>query len=195
MKTTKNLNPKETRIITREEEAKLVVLLRDTEHCKVRSYYADVANLVEVLADTGMRLGEALSLLNTDIDFKNNIILIRVTKGNHRRVPMTKRVVAILKMRQEAGHDKPFNLKEHQIHRAWSWVRVRIGIDDAHQLVLHSLRRTSASRLVNAGVALDIVEEWLCCNRNIGGRRRKPLTPHQLVKAAEMLENSARTHL
>ena len=86
MNTIKNRNRKETRIITSEEEAKIVALLRGTEHCKVRSYYADVADLVEVLADTGMRLGEALSLLNTDIDFTRNIILIRVTKGNHRRV-------------------------------------------------------------------------------------------------------------
>ena len=68
-----------TRIITREEEAKTVTILRDTEHSKRKGYYSDVADLIEVLEDTGMRILETLELRYKDVSFKSNLIIVHCT--------------------------------------------------------------------------------------------------------------------
>jgi integrase len=188
MKRIKNHNRKETRIVTREEEAKIVVLLRSAEHCKVRSYYSDVADLVEVLVDTGIRLGEALVMRDEDICLKTSMITVHVTKGNPRRVPMTSRVATILERRLEPEQERLFNLTEVQIRLAWSWVKAQIGIADSDRLVLHSLRKACAQRLVEAGVYMGIVYEWLGhpTMRHEHGLARLPL--RKLTEAAKLLE-------
>lgn len=183
-------------IITRVDEAKMVSLLNNGTCSNRKEYFPDVADLVEVLVDTGMRLSEALELRYADVKFDDNLIAVRMGMSYKcRRVPMTKRVAAILKRRQEITQHKPFNLTAYQIERAWAWARAQIWVNGNPSLVLYSLRRTCACRLVSAGVALDIVEEWLLCNRKKGYRRLAPLTSHLLTKAAEMLENSANTEL
>ncbi len=184
----KNHILKETRIITRDEEAKIVDLLRITEQGEVKSCFPDVADLVEVLADTGMRLGEALELRNEDISFKKRFITVRVTKSSPRRVPMTRRVVAILKRRQEAGQDKSFNLNDMQIRMAWSWVREQLGIEDAGRLVLYSLRKTCVQRLVEAGVEPESIYGWLGYSLIPKAHRVSHLPLHKLIDAAEMLD-------
>lgn len=68
-----------TRIVTREEETKIVTLLRDTEHSKRKGYYSDVADLIEVLVDTGMRILETLELRYKDVSFKSNLIIVHST--------------------------------------------------------------------------------------------------------------------
>jgi len=149
------------RILTVEEESKIVSLLRNTEHSTRRDYFSDVADLIEVLVDTGMRKLEAEELMFRDVDFEKNLILVRATKGAHRRIPMTKRVATILKRRQEAGQHKPFDLNDLQLKRAWTWVREQMGLKDDKGFVLHALRSTYAFRLVNAEVDLNLIKKWL----------------------------------
>ena len=192
MKRIKTHTPKGTRIITREEESKMVALLRCPDHYAERSYYADVADLVEVMADTGMRLGELLELRKEDISFEKSFITVRVTKYHPRRVPMTRRVVAVLKRRHEVGHDKPFGFNQHQIHRAWSWAREKIGIEGADRLILYSLRKSCVQRLIDAGVEPEILYAWLGFAA-IGKERRSPHLPlHKLTAAAEMLDATSK---
>jgi integrase len=182
-------NRSQTRMVTRDEEAKIVALLQNAASGKRKYYYPDVADLVEVLVDTGMRLGEAIRLQYKDIDFEDNLINVRMKLADkRRRVPMTKRVVAILNRRQEINQQNPFNLTVNQVEKAWAWVRVQIGVKDAHLLILHSLRYTCASRLVNAGVPMDIANEWLLNSRYRGFTRLAPLTVQQLNKAVAQLE-------
>lgn len=151
-----------TRIVTREEEAKIVTLLRDTEHSERKGYYSDVADLIEILIDTGMRILETLELRYKDVNFKSNLITVQTTFGDrNKRIPMTTRVAAILKRRQEIDSQKPFNINDFQIHRTWTWVKEQIGLKDDKYFVLYALRRTCGYRLVNAGVDLEIVKTWL----------------------------------
>lgn len=150
-----------SRTITREEEAQIVALLRGTEINQRKPYYSDIADLVEVMIDSGIRQLESLELLYRDVNFTDNLILIRATKGNHRRVPMTKRVAAILKRRQEIDLLKPFNLSTMQIAIAWSWLRTQMGLKDDRGFILYALRRTCASRLINAGVDHYVIKEIL----------------------------------
>jgi integrase len=189
MKRIKSRNPKEVRIATREEETMMVALLRSPEDHEVKWYYADVADLVEVLADTGMRVGESLELRAEDISLEKRLITVRVTKGSPRRVPMTKRVASILKRRQESGQDRLFTLNDMQIRMAWSWARERLGIDDASTLVLHSLRKSCAHRLVEVGVDPGVIYEWLGYSLIRKEHRLARLPLHKLIAAADMLEN------
>ncbi len=184
----KNSSQVRDRIITTEEESRIVTLLRSPELNHRKSYFSDVADLVEVLIDTGMRTLEFQELTYKDVKFENNIIFIRATKGNSRRIPMTNRVAAILKRRQELDQHKPFNLNSMQVTIAWTWVRDQMGLKDDKGFVLYALRRTCAFRLVDAGVRMDIVQDWLGYSSIRAGRRFKPLTPQKLNEASVMLE-------
>lgn len=150
------------RVIDKVEEATAVNLLRNTQHSARRWFYYDVADLVEVLVDTGMRLSEALTLSYEDINFNSNLIHIWINKGGRpRSVPMTKRVASILKRRLEGKVTIPFNLTTYQSDKAWAWAREEMGLKHDTEFIIHALRHTCASRLVNAGVDLYVVKEWL----------------------------------
>lgn len=187
-KSSNHVNRRHTRIVTREEESNIIDCLRNTEHFKAKSYYPAVADLIEVLINTGIRLLEAIELMYRDVNFTDNLILIRATKGNHRRVPMTKRVAAILKRRQEIDQLKPFNLTAIQISMSWTWARDQIGLRNDREFVLYALRRTYAYRLVNAGVDLEMVHYML--GYRVITHRLAPIPLHQLACAAEQLEQS-----
>lgn len=182
-----------TRLVTREEEAKIVALLRDTEHMR-KGYYSDIADLIEVLVDTGMRILETLELRYKDVNFKSNLIVVQTTFGDrNRRIPMTKRVATILKRRQETDPQKPFNINEYQISRIWNWVKEQIGLKDDRYFVLYALRKTCGYRLVNAGVELEIIQDWLGY-RTIQLRRLDHLPFRKLIHAAVMLDKWCSNH-
>jgi integrase len=159
---TKSRSQREVRIITREEEAKLVAVLRNTEGNQKRSYFSEVADLIEVLVYTGIRKLEVMQLRYSDVDFENNMIIIRMSMGNsHRRIPMTKRVATILKRRQAVDHDRPFNITEMQIRMAWTWAKEQMGLKADRGFVLYALRWTCAYRLINAGANFYMIKLWL----------------------------------
>jgi len=187
----KSRSQREPRIITREEEAKLVTVLRSIEANQRRSYLKDVADLVEVMADTGVRMLEAMQLRYSDVDFESNLIIIRMSMGNsHRRIPMTTRVATILKRRQAVDLDKPFNLNEMQIRIAWTWVKEQMGLKDDKGLVLYALRMTCAYRLINDGVDPDMIKLWLGHSQTNSTvtKRYAELARNQLAHTVEMDE-------
>jgi integrase len=189
MRKTKNYNRKQTRTITIDEEIRIVTALRSPEINKTRNYYAEVADLIEVMVDTGIRLGEALELRNAEIDLAGRMIIIQATKCHHsRRVPMTKRVTAILNRRLAAGNEILFILPVHHVQRAWSWAKEQAGIDDPSTLVLHSLRKACAQRLMDAKVDLRIIYEYLGHPEKWREHRLAPMPHHKLITAADMLE-------
>jgi len=191
MRTIKRTKKSEVMIVTREEEAQIVALLRGTEINQRKPYYSDIADLVEVMIDSGIRQLESLELLYRDVNFTDNLILIRATKGTHRRVPMTKRVAAILKRRQEVDQLKPFNLSTMQISMAWSWLRTQMVLKDDKGFILYALRRTCASRMMEAGIDMEIVQDWLGY-RSDRTKRLSPLLPQKLLHAAELLEKCSK---
>jgi len=184
----KGRSQKESRTITYEEEAKIVTLLRSHESSRGKNYYRDVADLVEVMADTGLRQMETLELLYRDVNFTDNMILVRQSKSSPRRVPMTNRVATILQRRQEANQDKPFNLNEMHIRMAWRWVKEVLELPEPQRLVLHSLRKTCARRLIDSGVYIEIIYEWLGHPIVHKLHRKAPLPLKKLTEAAKILE-------
>jgi integrase len=180
------------RVLTDEEETTVVNLLRNTAHSRKRYYYPEVADLVEVLVDTGCRLSEMLKLKYKDINFKNNLISIWVNKGEKpRSMPMTTRVRRILHARNSGSLAKPFRVSIDQAERAWRWTRGMMELQDDAEFVIHALRHTCASRLVNNGVDLYVVKEWLGHSSIQVTEKYAHLSPHKLVHAAEMLEKTS----
>src|SRR5450756_1204127 len=97
-----------------------------------------------------------------NVNFMSNLITVHTTHGDrNRHIPMTKRVAAILHRRQELNPHKPFNINECQISSAWHWVKEQVGLNADKYFTLYALRKTCGYRLVNAGVELEIVQDWL----------------------------------
>jgi Site-specific recombinase XerD len=177
------------RVLTKEEETTVVSLLRDTAHSKKRTYYPEAADLIEVLVDTGCRLSEILNLKYEDINWDTNLISIWINKGDKpRSIPMTKRVRGILSTRQDGNWLKPFTIDIYQAQKAWNWARRRMMLDDDREFVMHSLRHTCATRLLDRGVDLYTVKEWLGHSTIQVTERYAHLKPDKLVTAAEALE-------
>ena len=178
------------RVLSREEEVTAINLLRNTAHKKRRSFYVDVADLAEIQINTGMRLGETLKLLYEDVNYGSNLIHIWVNKGDKpRSIPMTKKVATIMKKRQQDNPIRPFNLTAYQSDKAWAWARKEMGLQEDQEFVIHALRHTCASRLVNAGVDLYVVKEWLGHSSIQVTERYAHLAPDKLVSAMHHLEN------
>lgn len=176
------------RTVTRDEELAIVGLLRDTKHSKRRYFYYDVADLVEVLVDSGLRLGEALALEYESINFETNLMTIWVNKGDRpRSIPMTRRVRSILERRKTLGA-KPFDIKPYQAENAWRWVRKEMGLAHDEQLVLHCLRHTTCSRLLNKGIDIITIKEWMGHADIKTTMIYMHLDPNKLAHAAMVLE-------
>ena len=79
-------------------------------------------------------------------------------------------------------------LTPYQSDKAWAWVRKEMGLKDDKDFILHALRHTCASRLVNAGIDLYVVKEWLGHSSIQVTERYAHLAPQKLADAVNALE-------
>lgn len=153
---------------------------------------SDMADAVTVLIDTGMRRGELLNVRPTDVDLRNGVVMIygvegKGTKnGKVRSVPMTKRVKAVFKERQIGT--ACFDLKESDMRHAWDAARAHMGLSGDKDFTLHVCRHTCASRLVQRGVSLPVVQQWLGHSTIQTTMRYSHLYPQDLMNAVKALE-------
>jgi integrase len=175
---------KRFKVYSAEEEEKLLLA----------SHLSFMHDLVILLVDSGMRLGEALAITNKDIDFHRNIIVLgsEITKSEKTRsVPMTNRVAVMLASMAEVSDKVPiFNVKRDAVERAWLKVKKDAGYADSEGMVLHALRHTYASRLVQAGVELYTVKELLGHSTFKMTERYAHLNPAKLQAAVAVLNQS-----
>ena len=178
------------RVISKEEELKIVKIMRSASSCKRQYFYIEVADLIEILVDTGMRLSEAINTKYEDINFSSNLISIWKNKTEKpRSIPMTDRVKRILESRVSINGVGPFTITKHQAGHAWNWVRKVMGMKDDKEFVIHSLRHTCASRLVNKGVDLYVVKEYLGHSSIQVTERYAHLAPNKLAHATAILNS------
>lgn len=176
------------RVLSKDEVCSVAELLREAVKYGKLPYYMELADLVEVLVDSGMRLSEALRLEYKDVDFSSNLISIWIKKGEKpRSIPMTSRVRNILQERQVTNPVKVFDITIDECERAWQWVREQMNMKADEEFVLHALRHTCASRLVNAGVDLYVVKEWLGHSSIQITERYAHLNSSKLVHAVKAL--------
>jgi integrase/recombinase XerD len=131
--------------------------------------------IVFLLRLTGLRLGEALGLLNRDVDLAEGTVGVRESKtaAGYRSVPISpelrphiQRWLAFTKRGGWYHPDGPFlvtrnrtAMKPQYVEQVVARVASRAGL--TRRVTPHTLRRTFGSDLVNRGVRLEVVSRLL----------------------------------
>ena len=122
--------------------------------------FDELRDLVQVAIDTGFRRGELLQIAPSDlIGGKIHLYDGETKNGKGRAVPVTSRVEAIIQRRGTGS--RVFSYTFCTLRREWNLVREFMGLSEDKQFVVHMLRHTCATRLVQRGVPLPIVKEWM----------------------------------
>ena len=176
------------RYLTLEEESLALSLLQQWQQPVIRDAFI-------VLVDTGMRVGELLALAPRDVDMRENIISIWQNKGDlPRSVPMTARVQEVILRRLEGA--RVFDdLHREGLRYWWERVRAAMGMDEDPQFVPHALRHTCATRLVQAGVSLYVVQKILGHSNIQVTSRYSHLSERELRGAIDVLQEAVTRHL
>lgn len=164
---------------TNEEEAKILAA--------ASAVSSDFADIVLFLIDTGARLGDAWRVEWVDVDDRF-VRLNRTKNGRSRGVPLTDRVKAMLASRRKTKTDSFVfpGWTNSKAAKAWDRVRKAAGLTD-DEAVLHALRHTCASRLAQAGVPIQVVQQWLGHKTLSMTMRYSHMAPANLLAAATVL--------
>lgn len=147
----------------------------------------DLRDFITVAIDTGFRRSELLGLVPND--FINGMVQLHAgsTKSDKARaVPATKRVAEILHRR--SNQRKLFGYTFHVLRGQWLALKAHLGMDDDPQFVIHMLRHTCASRMVQRGVNLAVVQQWMGHSNIATTLRYAHLAPDSLAIGREALE-------
>jgi integrase len=176
---------KRERFFTDDELAKLggALSAMETEGAEAPGFIL----LVRLLATTGMRLGEALALLWSDVDLPGRAIRLRDAKSGARTVHLGAAAVPILDAvenqngRVIRGLDpaKPFSINSAE--KAWCRLRDRASIPDAR---IHDLRHTAGTFAAIAGGSAFVVRDLL-------GHRTLAMTGRYVERAADLVRATA----
>ena len=124
----------------------------------------EAKDIVECLIDLGCRVNELLGLEKRFVDFDNNQINFNDRKNDQAvAVPMTNRVQSIIRRyyREVKDFDRLFTLNYSELNAIWQKARKDLGYADKKFYTLHLCRHTCASRLVQRGVPILLVKDWL----------------------------------
>lgn len=117
----------------------------------------DIADMMEVMLDTGLRPKELASVTDAMVDMAAKAIRLpgTVTKNHRPRVvPMTDRVFRILGSR--VGNGRFFPVSKWVLDRAFKTAKEAAGIQDA-ELTPYICRHTAITRLLERGVDIYTV--------------------------------------
>jgi len=120
---------------------------------------------IEILFETGMRLGESLNMkYGRHIQLGRKVIVLTadITKGRATRtIPLTKYALKILKQRYNEGYrERPFPWSNYFVTGVWNEAKKAIGITDK-EFVPHAIRHTVATRLLERSVSVAKVQKLL----------------------------------
>lgn len=140
------LDNQRMRVLSAEEEVRLMSALEMNELVK---------QIVQFALHTGMRRGEIFSLKWFDLDLHRNLIQVRVSKSNKKRlVPMNetvRRLLTSLDKKSEFVFPSPkTNSRLNQIKTSFRKAVKRAKLEDFR---FHDLRHTAASRMAEAGAS------------------------------------------
>jgi site-specific recombinase XerD len=138
------------------------------EERKILAGFTDerVRDFFVFLFDTGCRLSEGLGVQVRDVS--TVAVTFEDTKNHKRRtVPLTSRLRGIVGARKESlGPDVAvdasfWGVSEDHVRNQWALARTHAGLEKDKQAVIHTCRHTFASRLVQEGVSLQVVQTLL----------------------------------
>tara|TARA_B100000749_G_scaffold130477_1_gene100120 strand:+ start:63 stop:1118 length:1056 start_codon:yes stop_codon:yes gene_type:complete len=190
--------PHRLRWYTDDEITKMIGYCTENEH-KVFAWY------LAFMVDTGLRQGEAAALRWEDLHWEDAIYIPNSKNGLPRAVPLTKRAISalnfmrdghvLLKARMQYDHEGNYkNIKgpwqcmtPNHLRQRWTEVRNYMGWKDDPQAVLHTLRHTFCSRLIQLGAPLKMVQELAGHKRIEMTLRYSHLAPHNLSSCIDLL--------
>lgn len=151
---------------TREQFPQLIAAMREADgrpHIQAKAKHG--ADLVELLAYSGCRLNEALSLRWHDVDFEKGVITITGgeigTKNHeHRTAPMTNALRALLERLRHEQQPNPDDLiaKIDSAKNGLAAASRRLGYPT---FTHHDFRHFFATTCIEAGVDIPTVSRWL----------------------------------
>ena len=171
------------------EEQEIIRLLTEWNMVDYLEFYL-------FLIDTGMRLGEALSIKKLMVHNNNGNYVVNlpatVTKnGEPRGVPLTERAKSIVvKLLNNAErNDLVFkHLKYWTSENTWRRLRKAMNLEDDKEFVIHCLRHTCATRLAQSGkVELHMIGQMLGHKSWKMIKRYSHLIPNNLMGAVNVL--------
>ena len=145
---------------------------------------------VLVSMNTGMRLGELVSLAWSNVDFKGAQLTIEGDKAKSsqtRHVPLNSEALDVLKRWRKQSSDTERAFPVARFKTAWTALLLRAHIGHFRW---HDLRHHFASRLVQHGVPLNTVRELLGHGSLAMTLRYAHLAPDQKFDAVETLVHS-----
>ncbi len=125
-----------------------------------------IRQVVKFALATGMRRGELLSLVWSNIDLKNRVALLPLTKNGYaRRAPLSTSAIQVLYERREAAQRAPkgltgpscelvFPVTANAVRLSWARLRRKAGAAD---LRFHDLRHEAISRFFEQGLTIPEV--------------------------------------
>lgn len=143
------------------------VLSHAEERTLQRVMEPDDFEAVAVAVDTGFRRGELFTLQPGNVDLSVREVAVMGKGQRFRVVPLTARAHFALWRRVQAGHPWLFpgrrDPRKHLDPETWIRGRWRPALERAgiRGLVFHGLRHTFASRLVDAGEDLLVIQRLL----------------------------------
>ena len=121
-------------------------------------------HIVQALIDLGCRVNELLNLERRFVDMPNNQINFNDRKNDKAvAVPMTQRVILIMNTYcwGKKPTDKLFDVDYSWLNGIWQKARKELGYAKEKYYTIHLCRHTCASRLVQRGVPILLVKDWL----------------------------------
>jgi integrase len=179
---------------TPEVESAITTWLReDTPIYASKPFSPHLADLFEVLIDTGMRLSEALQgTYGREYKLDQGIIdlspeNISLKSDAPRVIPMTSRVLGILRRRQAEYPRQPFPYDKSTCSKHFKRVKAGLGITEP-EACLHACRHTCLTRLLQAGLDIETVRVWAGHSSITVTQRYVHTDTSKLHEAAEALE-------
>lgn len=129
------------------------------------AHQADLVDLVEFIAGTGVRITESLSLDWPDIDFKGGTVTIRKSKttAGERTIVVPKSLMRMLKARKRDDgpvFPTPLGKRRDRSNTSADWQAVRERLE-LPNYTFHSFRKTVATALDQAGLSPRDIAEYL----------------------------------
>ncbi len=155
-----------------------------------RTGYEEMSHIVVFLIDSGIRLGELSKLRWNDV--KDGVTHVRESKsGKPRSIPQTGRIKGLVPhLRGTAPLDQEhvFSTPYAMIGKRWNQCREALNKTDDPEWVIHTLRHTFVSRLVQKGHNLRVVQELAGHSSLLITQRYAHLSPANLVSAISSLD-------
>jgi len=186
-------NPVKEVKLFREENTQERILTQEEIRILLEACSDSLRPIVVTAVNSGMRLGEILTLTWGQVDFEQRVITILHSKsGKVRKVPMNETLWETLRaIKKNAAQDAVFisdrTGRPYKINCRGSWDKAlkKAGISDCR---FHDLRHTFASHLVAAGVDIITVQQLLGHSTIVITQRYAHSAPQSKREAVALLK-------